>query len=351
MSDEIETDREPGCAHPRESFGHLGFADAEQTLLTALASGRMHHAWLITGPKGVGKATLAYRLARRLLGAAPQGGGLGSDPDDPVVRQVAAQSHPDLLVLRRPVEDGKARKAVTVEEARRLPDFFAKAPAMGGWRVAIIDSADDMNDNAANAILKTLEEPPERGVVLVLAHAPGRLLPTIRSRCRQLRLTPLSDTDIVQAVQRVVSVDGDRAAALARLAHGAPGRALALAAAGGVELYDEILNLLSGLPNIPELALLKLADRLKPPAAEAAYRLATRILYDLAAVSARDSLGITSGFSALSTPEAWARLAQWIEAEVERADGLNFDRAETLLAIFDAYARVAENRFVERISC
>src|SRR5277367_4475775 len=179
----------PDIAHPRDVFGFDHGESAERAFLEALDRGKLHHAWLLTGPEGVGKATFAYRVARRLLGATPDArfGPLGSAPDHPVSRQVAARSHPDLLVLERAGEDGKARKVIPVDDARRLPEFFSKAPASAPYRVAIVDAVDDMNPNAANALLKTLEEPPERGILLLVSHAPGGLLPTIRSRCRRLR--------------------------------------------------------------------------------------------------------------------------------------------------------------------
>jgi DNA polymerase-3 subunit delta' len=174
--------------HPRDVFAIDGVEAAELAFLDALDRGRLHHAWLLTGPEGVGKATLAYRMARRLLGARPDPafGALGSAPTDFVSRQVAARSHPDLMVLERATDDGKARKSIPVDEARLLPAFFANSPAVSPYRVAIIDAADDLNVNAANAVLKTLEEPPARGVILLVSHSPGRLLPTIRSRCRRL---------------------------------------------------------------------------------------------------------------------------------------------------------------------
>ena len=223
----IETDKEPQAPHPRESFGLVGHDAEEQMLADALSGARMHHAWLIAGAKGLGKATLAYRFARAALGAKRIGPRpLDVDPNDPIARQVMALSHPDLFVLRRGVnERGKARREIAVDDARDLGGFFSLAPSMGGMRVAIIDAVDDLNQNSANAILKTLEEPPPRSVLLLICHAPGAALATIRSRCRRLALRPLSDAAVRQALEA-----GDEA--LVRLARGRPGRAIALKAQG-----------------------------------------------------------------------------------------------------------------------
>ncbi|MBC7767716.1 MAG: DNA polymerase III subunit delta', partial [Phycisphaerales bacterium] len=195
-----ETDREPNAPHPRETFSFYGHDAEEAALAEGLRSGRMHHAWLLAGAKGLGKATLAYRFARAALGAPKIGPRpFDVDPEQTVARRISALSHPDLFVLRRGLNDrGKPRREITVDDARELGHFFSLAPSEGGMRVAIIDAVDDLNRNAANAILKTLEEPPARSVLLLVCHAPGAILPTIRSRCRRLALRPQPD-DIVRA--------------------------------------------------------------------------------------------------------------------------------------------------------
>ncbi|MCA8885921.1 MAG: DNA polymerase III subunit delta', partial [Hyphomonadaceae bacterium] len=217
-----ELDKEPSAPHPRESFSFVGHEAEEEALAEGLHGGRMHHAWLLAGPKGLGKATLAYRVARVALGAKRVGPrALDVDPDDPIARRVMALSHPDLFVLRRGLSDrGKPRREIAVDDARELAHFFSLAPSEGGMRVAIVDAVDDLNRNAANAILKTLEEPPARSILMLICHAPGAILPTIRSRCRRVVLRPPSD----------------RAALEWLLEHGDVGReeaGLALAAAGG----------------------------------------------------------------------------------------------------------------------
>lgn len=222
-----ETDKEPEAPHPRETYSYVGHDEQEQALLDALRGGRMHHAWLITGAKGLGKATLTYRFARMALGAKRTGPRpLDVDPEDQVARRVAALSHPDLFVLRRGLNDrGKPRREIAVDDARDMGGFFALAPSEGGMRVAIIDAVDDLNRNAANAILKTLEEPPARSVLLLVCHAPGAILPTIRSRCRRLALRALSDDQVERAL-------GAKDDAVVALAKGRPGRAIALKAQG-----------------------------------------------------------------------------------------------------------------------
>ncbi len=224
----VELDKEPNAPHPRETFSYVGHDQQEQALFDAHRSGRMHHAWLLTGAKGIGKATLAYRFARLALGAKRVGPRpLDVDPEDTMARRVAALSHPDLFVLRRGLnERGKARREIAVDDARELGGFFSLAPSEGGMRVAIIDAVDDLNRNAANAILKTLEEPPPRSVLLLVCHAPGAVLPTIRSRCRRLALRPLSDAQVRAAMGK----DADDG--VIALAKGRPGRAIALKAQG-----------------------------------------------------------------------------------------------------------------------
>ncbi|MGE0595091.1 MAG: DNA polymerase III subunit delta' [Hyphomonadaceae bacterium] len=235
-----ETDKEPNAPHPRETYVLCGHDAEERALADALGGRRMHHAWLLAGPRGLGKATLAYRFARRALGA-PQSGSrpLDVDAEHPVTRKIAASAHPDLFVLRRGHnERGKPRREITVDDARELGRFFSLAPAEGGMRIAIVDAVDDLNRNAANALLKTLEEPPARSVLLLVCHAPGAALATIRSRCRRLALRPQPDAIVREAL------GGEGDAALVALVKGRPGRAVALKAQGletaGVELDDAL---------------------------------------------------------------------------------------------------------------
>ncbi len=236
MSDptQPEPDRIEGAPHPRETNLLYGQDAAQADFLQAFGSDRLHHGWLITGPRGVGKATLAWQIARFLLatplvredglfGAPPPPTDLHIAPDHPVSRRMLAGSEAGLFALRRPYDDkAKRLKAqITVDEVRRLKGFFALSSADGGRRVVIVDTADDMNVSAANAILKLLEEPPDRTTLLLVSHQPSRLLPTIRSRCRELRLAPLNAADMAQALAATeIEQDVSNPAALAALSGG-----------------------------------------------------------------------------------------------------------------------------------
>jgi DNA polymerase-3 subunit delta' len=217
-------------------------------LAEALAGGRLHHAWLITGPPGIGKATLAFRFARRLL-AGSTSPGLAVPVDNKVFARVAAGSHADLLTIKREwnPKTKKINNMIQVDDARQISGFLHLTAAEGGWRVVVIDVADEMNANAANAVLKLLEEPPPRAVVLLVSHAPGRLLPTIRSRCRRLDLGPLDDATMDEILARwLPNIDETARSKLVTLSDGAPGRALQLAGGQAVALSALVDDVLAG---------------------------------------------------------------------------------------------------------
>ncbi len=314
--------------HPRDSFRLDGMEMADQAVIDALARGRMHHAWLLNGPEGVGKASFAYRMARRLLGAAPDPaqGGLASRSDDPVSRQVSARSHPDLMVLERATDDGKARKSIPVDEARALPAFFANSPASAPYRVAIIDAADDLNVNAANAVLKTLEEPPERGVLLLISHSPGRLLPTLRSRCRTLSIPAMELEALAVQLEQRLGLGEREAQRLASMSRGALGRALRLAQTGALAADDAARGLLTGLPKLDEAALLALADSFRGGDGAARFALVFERLADqIHEMAAADSLaGRAAGL------DRWSQVWTDINRLAADTEALNLDRTDAL---------------------
>jgi DNA polymerase III subunit delta' len=247
-----EPDRLAGFSAPREVDRLFGHQSAQQELAAAFESGRMHHAWLIVGPEGVGKATLAYRFARAVLGD-----GEAVDRDHPVFRKVAALSHPNLLLIRRSwVEKSKRwSQWILIDEVRRLRGFLGHSAGEGGWRVVIVDRADELNQSAANALLKALEEPPPRTLFLLISSAEGRLPVTIRSRTRTLRVRDLGQDDLERAVRAALERDGHKAddktlATALALSEGSVRRALELISGEGIELYDEIASSLAALPEI-----------------------------------------------------------------------------------------------------
>jgi DNA polymerase-3 subunit delta' len=312
--------------HPREVFAYDGGEAVEQAFQESLDRGRLHHAWLLTGPEGVGKATFAYRAARRLLGARPDAahGPLGSDPADPVSRQVLSRAHPDLMVLELASDDGKPRKAIPVDEARKLPEFFSKAPAAAPYRVVIIDTVDDMNVNAANALLKTLEEPPARGVIFLVSHAPGSLLPTIRSRCRRLAFAPWSEARIQGFLQARLGLGAEEAGRLAQMAKGAPGRALSMAQGGALQADEAAHDILQKLPETDDAALLAVADSFRGGEGQKRFDLLIdRLAEQVHAMAVRAAQA-----GATAEIERWATAWQGLSTLPREVEAVNLDRTD-----------------------
>jgi DNA polymerase-3 subunit delta' len=334
-------------------------------LAEALGSGRMHHAWLIAGPKGLGKATLAYRFARAAL-AAPEerdrsGHSLAVADTTSAARQVRALSHPGLLVIRRPY-DVKAKRFATnipVDEVRRLRSFLAHRAAGDGWRIVIVDEANELNVNAANALLKSLEEPPTRTVFLLVSSAPGSLVPTIRSRTRALALSPLGEGDLRAAANQALTAAEMKApppaewALLEPLAEGSAGRLLGLLASGGGELQARVTKLLSLLPKVDWRAVHALSDELQPTAAQTRFELFFELLQ---ASLSRLIRAAASGEGGPADRELAARVigdtrlasfaALWERIAREKADtvALNLDRKSLILEIVARLAAAAQDR-------
>ena len=267
--------RDDGDApHPRETLALFGHAAAEAALLAAYRSGRMAHAWLIGGPPGIGKATLAYRMARFVLAhpdpmspAVQKAASLAVEPEHPVARRIASQAQGDLLVLERTVNEdtGKLYTVIRVDDVRRTVSFFGSTAGEGGWRVCIVDTADELQQpQASNALLKVLEEPPPRCLFLLVSGAPGRLLPTIRSRCRKLDLRPLATADVARAAAAATDREPDEAdvAAAAMAAEGSVARALTLLDPDAMALRRNVAELLDSLPRPDPRALHALGEAL-----------------------------------------------------------------------------------------
>ncbi|AJE47871.1 DNA polymerase III subunit delta' [Celeribacter indicus] len=369
-----EADRAPGAPHPRETVALFGQDAAEARFLDAFTTGRLHHAWLITGPRGVGKATLAWRIARFLLAqpvGEPGGGLFGAAPpppdtldigtDHPVYRRSAQLAEPRLCLIRRAWDEKKARHAaqISVEEVRKLNGFFHMSAADGGRRVVIVDSADEMNVSAANALLKTLEEPPKHAVLLLVSHQPSRLLPTIRSRCRELRLAPLGQDDLARALDAAGFDAADRSDALAELSAGSVGEALRLTNLDGVETYGEIIALFATMPRLDRARALKLAEGCVGAANVERFDLVLGLMDRFLARLARAGAGRPpiveaapgeAGLMARLAPDAWAAgdwavLQQELSARAAHARAVNLDPAALILdmvfKINDTASRVA----------
>ena len=285
MSDDVDPRDTP--RHPRRRNSLLGHEKAENRLLQAYRSGRLHHAWLIGGPRGVGKATLAYRFARFLLHESAatlnrDAVSLDVAPDHPTARRTAAGSHADLFVVERRFDPrtGRLKTETGVDIARMASAFFSRSAAEGGWRICIVDTADDLNVESANALLKSLEEPPSRSIFLLLANRPGTLLRTIRSRCIQLQLESLSQQHVIEVVSGVLGAEAPSPADITLAAHlsgGSPGRALELLGSGGTRIFSEFRSLVSDLPRLDRRQALAFADQIHGPGRRRRLRYLLRI--------------------------------------------------------------------------
>ncbi len=362
MNDESppEADRAEGAPHPRETLRLFGHEDAVSEILASLGNDRMHHAWLLTGPRGVGKATLAWATARILLartggeavkpGSAPLN--LDMSADHPVARRVAAMSDPGCLLIRRAWDADRKRLKnwITVDEIRRLNRFLGLTATDGGCRVVIVDAADDMNLSAANALLKLLEEPPGSTVLFLVSHQPARLLPTIRSRCRILRLRELDQADMDLALFEA-GIAAEGACGLHALAHGSVGEAVRLMNEGGLELYGEVMEVIATAPSMDRAKLLKFAEQAAARGGERRFDLAVRLLDRALARLARTAAGMPPASEVMpgeletlarlgantGRAHAWAKLQQDLSARLMHGRDVNIDPASLLT---DAFLRI-----------
>lgn len=372
MSDLPEVDRLPDAPHPRETRVLYGHAGAEGEFLSAFNAGRLHSGWLLTGPEGIGKATLAYRIAAFLLadqgdagglfGAPPPATTLDIDPEHPDMRLILAGAHPRLCVIKRGLNDkGDGYKSqITVDEARKLKGFFQMSSADGGRRVVIVDAADELNPSAANAILKVLEEPPPRTTLILIAHQPARLLPTIRSRCRVLRLHPLGHDDLNAAIAAIPDAP-EADMALAVLTGGSVGAALKLSVAGGAAVYGDLVRLMTSLPYLDRATAQKFADKCAGKANAAHFALVLDLIDLFLARTARAGIMGPPAHEAATgeanllrriaphdhAAKAWATAQQELQARARHGKAVNLDPAslilDMLIKIEDTARTVAAN--------
>ncbi len=366
-----QLDDDEGIQHPRRNPNLIGHEQAETTLLDAFNSSRLAHAWLLSGRKGIGKATLAYRFARFLLAngggegdAGLFGGDLPKDnsdtlfvaSDNPVFSRVAGGGHADLKSIERQFDEkrGKYKTEIVIDDVRSISHFLSMTSAEGGWRVVIIDSADEMNRNAANAVLKVLEEPPKKAILLLVTHNPGRLLPTIRSRCRMLGLSVLDEANVSRMlVEHHPDMNHGDALALARLSEGSIGRALDLEVEGGLDLYRDLLGLLETLPRLDVAALHALAGKLGRAGGDSSFHTFGDLLLGwlgrLILSASKDEQGTDTPEGRLNERlTATATLASWLEVWdkvthlLARTDAINMDRRQMIINIFLAIEKAAQ---------
>ncbi len=343
-----------GWPMPDSQPAWFGDAAAETALLDAYRGGRMHHAWLVGGPKGIGKATLAYRFARFAFAhpdpradAVAAATSLAVAPDDPAFRRVAGRGHPNLLTLERPYKEDRKRflTELSVDEIRRTVSFFGSTSGEAGWRIAIVDPADEMNASAANALLKVLEEPPAKSLFFVISHSPGRLLPTIRSRCRRIDLAPLSADAIAAAIRATEPgdfSDGDVALAAA-LSEGSLRRAILLLQDGGIAGYRRFSSFAATLPHADIAAMHGLADSVSKRGADDTYDGFLDVVRGWLGRRVRGE-GEPAGEAAPSGAAAAVPLARWAEVWEKvnetsaEAEALNLDRKQVVLSILMSFA-------------
>jgi DNA polymerase-3 subunit delta' len=333
---------------PRSNPDLTGHEAVEAVLRQNFDAGRLPHALLLSGPRGIGKATLAFRLARYVLTAPGEGAAVdmfgapaitGNDlavpPESGVFRRVAAGGHADLLTIERAYDPRRKRlrSEIVVDDAREIGTFLRLTPAEGGWRVVVVDGADEMNRNAANSLLKILEEPPRRTVLILVAHSPGRLLPTIRSRCRHVPLAPLPGSTVSDLLARYCpELHGEDVEAVTVLAEGSIGRALELVASGGVELSNTLTAMLNRKGGVDVTALHGFAERLARADAEDSYRAVEELLRQRLAHQAVAAARLGTRAEAAR----WAQVRAMIGDAFARADGLNLDKKQTIMNAFFA---------------
>lgn len=345
MASKSDDDEAGDALHPRETNLLVGHTEAERNLLEAYRGGRIPHAWLIGGPRGIGKATLAYRLARFVL-AHPDPAArdvqaaetLALPPEHPVVRRVAAQAQGDLLVLERIINEqtGKLYTVIRVDEVRRTVSFFGSTAGEGGWRVAIIDSVDELNTEGANSLLKVLEEPPPRTLLLLVSHAAGRVLPTIRSRCRVLMLRPLSPEEVTRAAAAALGREPDDAELreAAAVAEDSVARALSLLDGSALALRRRVTELLERLPVVDQRSLHALGDALGGTEPQT---LATFVQTINGYLSAK----LADGPQDLARMGRLATAWEKINAAASDVEEFNLDRKPLVFSVFGLLAEAA----------
>ena len=341
-----EADKVDGAPHPRHATMLVAHRAQERDLLAAFKADRLPHAIILGGPEGIGKATLAWRFARFLVAnpdpaAAAEATDLAVAPSSRAAAAVGALSHPDVIVLRREINEKTRRfySEIRADDVRRAIGLFQRAAGAGGYRICIIDSAEDLNRSSANALLKLIEEPPPRSLFLMIAHRPGLLLPTIRSRAQVLRFAPLHPPEIVEVVASLgapwVDLPATGVSAAAERAGGSAKTALRLLGQRGVELHRHVAHILDQLPRVDWREVHKLADQTSGRDGEVALEGLLATAYDWIGSKVRHAAGPASGLVVYA--EAWDAIA----AQAREVDALNLDKRALVLFVFTELAAAA----------
>lgn len=332
-------ERIDGLKQPYEHGLFIGQETAQAHFLAAANSGRLHHAWLLNGPRGSGKATFAFRLARHFAemegdASALSAGDLdaAASPGNPAFRKIATGGHPNVLHLRIPYDEKtkKFKTQLTVDEIRRSVGFFGTTAGDKGWRIAIVDSANDMNASAANALLKILEEPPARTLFFLISDRPGRLLPTIRSRCQRLEFSPLDTGDIAKILSEVADggeFDPVNLPHYRDIVGGSVRRAYQFAIHDAAALFDDFNALLRQRQDYDIHALHRFADRVSGRGEDEKFRFFVDFLENRLLSKVR---GEGDAAALVSWAEVWDKM----HARLDREERLNLDRKQTVLALF-----------------
>ena len=363
----ISSDQIEGYPHPKAAETLFGHQFAEQEFMNCFKSGKLHHGWLITGPKGIGKATFAWRIAKFLLtqpiaSSEPKGlfGNSGENQNreldenlkKSIVARILAESEPRLAVIRKSFDEKRKtfRSTIRVDEIRQLKSFFSLSVSDGGSRVAIIDCAEDMNINAANALLKTLEEPPKDTVFLLISHNPQSLLPTIKSRCRELRLSSLTESDLKSALRQInLTIPENDSEIYSLLGSGSVGNSIRLLEHDGAKLYRNLLSLLNQLPNFNGFELEKFIGMVSGNKGRSRLELLVELLnFVIARISKAGITGQSSWDPMLEvekevfvklcpnpiTATKWAELAQTQSENLKHGLAVNLDPSSLILDTF-----------------
>jgi DNA polymerase-3 subunit delta' len=336
-----DPDQLEGVPHPREATRLFGHDKAIELFLEALQKNKLHHAWLLLGKEGIGKATLAYLFAKFILSPPPEAStNYEVDVSSRNVQLISSGAHPNLLVLQRTwnPKTKKFRSLISVDDVRELQHFLGRTAGMGKWRVVIVDKADDLNMNAANALLKMLEEPPAYCLFLLVSSEPGKLPITIRSRCQKFRLEALDDATLRSAVSHIsqqagsTPPDADQLATILKLAEGSVRLALEFSGTRSIKDFDEIMQILDLLPRVDQQKTIILAERLSGRANDQDYH---SFLNQLSIQLAnRIKQMVLKGQGDKHSLAQWTELWETITTKKNEVDLLNLDRGNFILDLF-----------------